>query len=136
LTLLVGRGGFLTAVIEHLKAKAKNIRQRDAIGSNVIGWEYKPLPYMLANTNLILHDINVPNIRYDDSLACPLTEFSHKDKVDMILANPPFGGVVSNNYEKNFPRIYQTKESADLFLILIIHLLKDGGRAAIVLPDG
>ena len=85
---------------------------------------------------MILHDINLPNIRYDDSLARPLTEYRQKDRVDVIITNPPFGGVVSNNNENNFPQTYRTKESADLFLILMIHLLKDGGRAAIVLPDG
>jgi len=90
----------------------------------------------LGNTNLILHDINVPNIKFGDSLAKPLTEYSQKDRVDLILANPPFGGVVSNNNENNFPKTYRTKESADLFLILMIHLLKNNGRAAIVLPDG
>ncbi len=131
-----GTGGYLTAAIEHLKASAGTVAERDAIGENVIGWEYKPLPYLLGNTNLILHDINLPSIRYDDSLAKPLTEYRHKDRVDLILANPPFGGVVSNNNENNFPQTYRTKESADLFLILMIHLLKSGGRAAIVLPDG
>ena len=131
-----GTGGYLTAALEHLKAKASTVTERDALGNNVRGWEYKPLPYLLVNTNLILHDINLPNIRYDDSLAKPLSEYRQKDRVDVILANPPFGGVVSNNNENNFPQTYRTKESADLFLILMIHLLKDGGRAAIVLPDG
>lgn len=131
-----GTGGFLTAVIEHLKASAKNVKQREAIGNNVRGWEYKPLPYMLANTNLVLHDITTPDIQFGDSLQRPLSEYTRKDRVDVIIANPPFGGVVSNNNENNFPQTYRTKESADLFLILMIHLLKDGGRSAIVLPDG
>ncbi len=131
-----GTGGFLTATIEHLKHTAKNVSERNCIGKNVCGWEYKPLPYLLANTNLILHDITTPSIRYGDSLELPLTEYTRRDRVDVILANPPFGGVVSNNNENNFPQTYRTKESADLFLILIIHLLKQGGRAAIVLPDG
>lgn len=131
-----GTGGFLTAVIEHLKAKANTVAEREAIGHNVHGWEYKPLPYMLANTNLILHDINTPNIRFGDSLERPLTEYTRKDRVDVILANPPFGGVVSNNNENNFPQTFRTRETADLFLILIVHLLKENGRAAIVLPDG
>ena len=94
-----------------------------------MGWEYKPLPYMLGNTNL-------SRIRYDDSLVRPLTEYRQRDRVGVILANPPFGGVVSNNNEANFPQTYRTKESADLFLILMIHLLKNSGRATIVLPDG
>ncbi len=131
-----GTGGFLTAVIEHLKATANTVAEREAIGQNVRGWEYKPLPYMLANTNLILHDIVTPNIQFGDSLQRPLSEYTRKDRVDVILANPPFGGVVSNNNENNFPQTYRTRESADLFLILMIHLLKEGGRAAIVLPDG
>ena len=101
-----------------------------------MGWEYKPLPYLLATTNLILHDIEVPSIRFDDSLSRPLIEYRQKDRVDVILTNPPFGGVVSNNNENNFPQNYRTRESADLFLILRIYLLKDGGRAAVVLPDG
>ena len=78
----------------------------------------------------------MPNLRYDDSLGRPLREYTQKDRVDAILANPPFGGVVANNNENNFPMNFRTKESADLFLILMIHLLRDGGRAAIVLPDG
>lgn len=131
-----GTGGFLTAVIEHLKASASTVAEREAIAHNVRGWEYKPLPYMLANTNLILHDIVTPNIQFGDSLQRPLSEYTRKDRVDVIIANPPFGGVVSNNNENNFPQTYRTKESADLFLILMIHLLKEGGRAAIVLPDG
>ena len=131
-----GTGGYLTAALEHLKAKETKVEQRATIQHNVMGWEYKPLPYLLGNTNLILHDINLPNIKYDDSLARPLTEYREKDRVDVILANPPFGGVVSNNNENNFPQTYRTKESADLFLILMIHLLKKDGRAAIVLPDG
>ncbi|MDF1817913.1 MAG: N-6 DNA methylase [Immundisolibacteraceae bacterium] len=131
-----GTGGFLTAVIEHLKATARNVAEREAIAKNVRGWEYKPLPYMLANTNLILHNIVTPNIQFGDSLQRPLSEYTRKDRVDVIIANPPFGGVVSNNNENNFPQTYRTKESADLFLILMIHLLKEGGRSAIVLPDG
>lgn len=131
-----GTGGFLTAVIEHLKTTANTVTEREAIAHNVRGWEYKPLPYMLANTNMILHDIITPNIQFGDSLQRPLSEYTHKDRVDVIIANPPFGGVVSNNNENNFPQTYRTKESADLFLILIIHLLKEGGRSAIVLPDG
>ncbi len=131
-----GTGGYLTAALEHLKAKATTVAEREAIQHNVTGWEYKPLPYLLGNTNLILHDISLPDIKYGDSLERPFSEYRQKDRVDIILANPPFGGVVSNNNENNFPQTYRTKESADLFLILMIHLLKDGGRAAIVLPDG
>jgi type I restriction enzyme M protein len=131
-----GTGGYLTSALEYLKIKAKTTADNKTLQHNVMGWEYKPLPYLLGNTNLILHDINTPNIKFGDSLAKPLSEYTQDDRVDVILANPPFGGVVSNNNESNFPKNYRTKESADLFLILIMSLLKKNGRAAIVLPDG
>jgi len=131
-----GTGGYLTCAIEHLKKQAKNVDERKSIEQNIAGWEYKPLPYLLATTNLILHDIEVPNIRFGDALDQPLSNFIEKDRVNIILANPPFGGILANSNENNFPLTYRTKESADLFLILMIHLLKQGGRAGIVLPDG
>lgn len=131
-----GTGGFLTSTIEHLKKQVKNVRDRKILQENVRGTEYKPLPFQLALTNLILHDIEVPNLEYGDSLSRQYNEIRAKDRVDVILANPPFGGTVANGNEGNFPMNFRTKESADLFLILIIHLLKDGGRAALVLPDG
>ena len=83
-----------------------------------------------------MHDIEVPNIIFRDSLDKPLSAYTERDRVDIIEANPPFGGIVANGNESNFPLTYRTKESADLFLILMIHLLKQGGRAGIVLPDG
>jgi len=131
-----GTGGYLTSAIEHLKAQANSVEERNGIQDNVIGWEYKPLPYLLAITNLILHDIELPKISFRDSLDLPLSNYKEKDRVDIILANPPFGGIVANNNEKNFPQSFRTKESADLFLVLMIHLLKDKGKAGIVLPDG
>ncbi|GAQ49697.1 DNA methyltransferase [Flavobacterium psychrophilum] len=131
-----GTGGYLTCVIEHLKKQANSVEESKSIQENVMGWEYKPLPYLLATTNLILHDVEVPNIRFGDALDQPLSNFTEKHRVNAILANPPFGGIVANNNETNFPQNFRTKESADLFLILMIHLLKQGGRAGIVLPDG
>jgi len=131
-----GTGGYLTAAIEHLKKQANSVEERQNIAKNVVGWEYKPLPYLLATTNLILHDIEVPRISFRDSLDQPLSYYTEKNRVNAILANPPFGGIVANNNENNFPQNYRTKESADLFLVLMIHLLKKGGRAGIVLPDG
>ncbi len=131
-----GTGGYLTAAIEHLKEQANSVEDRESIAKNIIGWEYKPLPYLLATTNLILHDMEVPNISFRDSLDQPLSNYTEKHRVDAILANPPFGGIVANNNENNFPQNFRTKESADLFLVLMVHLLKKGGRAGIVLPDG
>lgn len=131
-----GTGGYLTAAVEHLKKQANSVEARQGIADNIIGWEYKPLPYLLATTNLILHDMEVPNITFRDSLDQPLNNYTEKNRVNVILANPPFGGIVANNNESNFPQNYRTKESTDLFLVLMIHLLKQGGRAGIVLPDG
>jgi len=131
-----GTGGYLTSAIEHLKTQANSVEERQRIQEDVMGWEYKPLPYLLATTNLILHDIELPRITFRDSLDQPLSNYKEKDRVDVILANPPFGGIVANNNEKNFPQNFRTKESADLFLVLMINLLKTNGRAGIVLPDG
>ena len=131
-----GTGGFLTCTIEHLKKQTKNIEDLSQL-TNVIGWEYKPLPFLLATTNLILHDVEVPNITFGDTLSREYTSYREADRVNVIIANPPFGGVVANSNENNFPLNYRTRESADLFLVLIINLLKkEGGRAGIVLPDG
>lgn len=131
-----GTGGFLTCTIEHLKKQSKNIEDLSQL-TNVIGWEYKPLPFLLATTNLILHDVEVPNITFGDTLSREYTSYRDADRVEVIIANPPFGGVVANSNENNFPLNFRTRESADLFLILIINLLKkQGGRAGIVLPDG
>jgi len=132
-----GTGGFLTNAIEHIrKNEVKSVEDRAILQHSIKGIELKPLPHMLALTNLILHDIEVPDIVYDDALSRELSSITQKDRVDVILANPPFGGTVADGMETNFPSNYRTKESADLFLILMIHYLKNGGRAGIVLPDG
>jgi len=86
---------------------------------------------------MILHGIDVPtNVRHDNTLARPLRDWGPRDRVDLILSNPPFGGIEEDGIENNFPANFRTRETADLFLVLIMHLLKDGGRAAVVLPDG
>lgn len=131
-----GTAGFLVCAIEHLKKQVKNIDDRQTLQETVTGTELKPLPFMLSVVNLITHDIEVPQIENGDSLSREYTSIRQKDRVDIIVANPPFGGVVGDGMETNFPLNYRTKESADLFLILFIQLLKEGGRAGIVLPDG
>jgi type I restriction enzyme M protein len=102
----------------------------------ISGVEKKPLPHLLCITNMLLHDVDVPSVRHDNTLARPLRDYKPSDKVNVILTNPPFGGMEEDGIESNFPTSYRTKETADLFLVLIMHLLEDGGRAAIVLPDG
>ena len=131
-----GTAGFLVCAIEHLNKQVKNVSDRKILQETITGTELKPLPFMLSVVNLITHDIEVPQLLNDDALSRELTSIKAKDKVDIIVANPPFGGVVGDGIETNFPLNYRTKESADLFLILFIQMLKDGGRAGIVLPDG
>lgn len=131
-----GTGGFLTCALEHLMKQAKTVEDRQLVQSSILGIEKKPLPHILSVTNLILHDIDIPKIRRDNSLSRPLRDYGIKDKVDVILTNPPFGGIEEDGIQANFPASFRTKETADLFMVLILTLLKDGGRAAVVLPDG
>jgi type I restriction enzyme M protein len=133
-----GTGGFLTCTIEHKRAKyVRTPEDEQILQASILGVEKKPLPHLLATTNMILHGIEVPsNIRHDNTLAKPLISWGPKDRVDCIVANPPFGGMEEDGIETNFPASFRTRETADLFLVLIMHLLKDGGRAAVVLPDG
>ncbi|HEY9710331.1 MAG TPA: N-6 DNA methylase, partial [Oculatellaceae cyanobacterium] len=102
----------------------------------IVGVEKKPLPHLLCVTNMLLHEIDVPEVRRDNTLARPLRDYKPYERVEVILTNPPFGGKEEDGIETNFPAAYRTKETADLFLVLIMHLLADGGRAGIVLPDG
>ena len=133
-----GTGGFLTCTIEHKrKHYVKTPEDERILQASIHGVEKKPLPHLLATTNMILHGIEVPSqIRHDNTLAKPLIGWGPKDRVDCIVANPPFGGMEEDGIETNFPAAFRTRETADLFLVLIMHLLKDGGRAAVVLPDG
>jgi len=132
-----GTGGFLTSAIENIrKQDVKGVEDLQVLERTIHGQEFKPLPFMLTVTNLILHDIEVPDVDYTDSLNRQYTSIGAKDQVDVILANPPFGASVTDGVETNFPANFRTTESADLFLLLMIRLLKEDGRAAIVLPDG
>lgn len=133
-----GTGGFLTCSIEHKrKHYVKTPSDEQVLQNSIFGVEKKPLPHLLATTNMILHGIEVPfNIRHDNTLARPLISWGPKERVDCIITNPPFGGMEEDGIETNFPQALRTRETADLFMTLIIHLLKDGGRAAVVLPDG
>jgi type I restriction enzyme M protein len=92
---------------------------------------------MLAVTNMILHGIEVPDqIRHDNTLSRPLADYGKKDRDDVIITNPPFGGMEEDGIENTFPATFRARETADLFLVLIMTLLKPTGRAALVLPDG
>jgi len=133
-----GTGGFLVCALEHVRKKyVKTVEDRERLQQSIHGVEKKPLPHLLCITNMILHGVEVPSqIRHDNTLARPLRDYGPKDRVDVIITNPPFGGMEEDGIETNFPATFRTRETADLFLLLIMHLLKDGGRGAIVLPDG
>ena len=133
-----GTGGFLTCTIDHKrKHYVKTPEDEKILQRSIHGIEKKHLPHLLATTNMILHGMEVPDtIRHDNALARPLTSWGPKDRVDVIVANPPFGGMEEDGIETNFPQQFRTRETADLFMTLFIHLLKPGGRAAVVLPDG
>jgi type I restriction enzyme M protein len=132
-----GTGGFLASSIEHLRKQASSVEDEEKLQKSIHGIEKKPLPHLLCVTNMMLHGIDNPSqIRRDNSLARPLRDYKPSDKLDVIITNPPFGGTEEDGIETGFPASYQTRETADLFLVLIVHLLKDGGRGAIVLPDG
>ncbi|MGH0364213.1 N-6 DNA methylase [Sinorhizobium meliloti] len=132
-----GTGGFLTCAIRHMERNhVRTPEQREKMQAGLRAVEKKPLPHMLCVTNMLLHGIEDPSfVRHDNTLARPLISWGKDERVDIVLTNPPFGGREEDGIENNFPT-FRTKETADLFLALIVRLLKDGGRAAVVLPDG
>jgi type I restriction enzyme M protein len=133
-----GTGGFLTCTIRHQRENyVKTVQDEELLQKSLRAVEKKQLPHMLATTNMLLHGIENPKfVRHDNTLARPYVSYGESDRVDIILTNPPFGGKEEDGIESNFPTHLQTKETADLFLALIIRLLRNGGRAAVVLPDG
>jgi len=133
-----GTGGFLSCSIEHIrKQDVKTVEDEAILQTSIHGVEKKPMPHLLCTTNMILHGIDVPsNIRHDNTLARPLISWGPNERVDVIVTNPPFGGNEEDGIETNFPATFRTRETADLFLVLIMQLLKTGGRSALVLPDG
>src|SRR6266478_5448357 len=133
-----GTGGFLTCAINHMRKRyVKKVEDEQHMQEGVRGVEKKQLPHMLCVTNMLLHGVEIPStILHDNTLTRPLRDYGPKDRVDLIVTNPPFGGTEEPGIESNFPADVRTKETADLFLVLMKHLLKPGGRGAIVLPDG
>ena len=131
-----GTGGFLTSALKYLEPQIKTAEDGKLYQNAVIGQEWKPLPYLLSITNLLLHDVEAPNIRHCDSLATKVTDFTGKDKVDVIGMNPPYGGSTEASVKSNFPMEMRSSETADLFMVLIMYRLKAGGRAGVIVPDG
>jgi len=133
-----GTGGFLTCALSHMRERyVKKPEQDKTMQAALRAVEKKQLPHMLCVTNMLLHGIEDPSfVRHDNTLARPYISYTQSDRVDIVLTNPPFGGREEDGIESNFPKHFQTRETADLFLALIVRLLKKDGRAAVVLPDG
>lgn len=131
-----GTGGFLTSALNHLQPQIETTADGEKYQSAVIGQEWKPLPYLLSITNLLLHDVEAPNIRHCDSLGINVSDIKPEDKLDVIAMNPPYGGSTQSNIKSNFPMDMRSSETADLFMVLIMYRLKKGGRAAVIIPDG
>ncbi|MFW5996903.1 MAG: type I restriction-modification system subunit M, partial [Lentisphaeria bacterium] len=132
-----GTGGFLVSAIENMRNQVNNVKDEEVLQKSFKGIDKKYLPHILCTTNMLLHDMDVPSwIRHDNALSRPLRDYGPKDRFDVIVTNPPFGGMEEDGIETNFPATFRTRETADIFLVLIINLLKPGGRCGIVLPDG
>lgn len=134
-----GTGGFLACTIDHKRENYVNgARDEEALINSIHGVEKKSLPHMLCTTNMILHGIDTPTqIEHDNMLSRrSYVAYGEKDRVNVIITNPPFGGMEEDGVENQFPATYRTRETADLFMALVIKLLKNHGRAAVVLPDG
>ncbi|WP_272539398.1 class I SAM-dependent DNA methyltransferase [Providencia sp. PROV197] len=136
-----GTGGFLTAAIDYFRHQLttkSSAEDKRAIEDLIHGIEKKQLPHLLCTTNMLLHGIDVPSqIEHKNTLGIGWNEWSANDKVDCIITNPPFGGFEDNGVGSDYPADLRTRETADMFMALIIKkLLKENGRAAVVLPDG
>tara|TARA_R110002094_G_scaffold139023_1_gene130272 strand:+ start:321 stop:1778 length:1458 start_codon:yes stop_codon:yes gene_type:complete len=133
-----GTGGFLTCAMRHMRDRyVKTPADEALMQASLRAVEKKPLPHMLCVTNMLLNGVEDASfVRHDNTLARPYTSYTASDRVEIVLTNPPFGGKEEDGIESNFPSAYRTRETADLFLALIIRILKKDGRAAVVLPDG
>ena len=131
-----GTGGFLTSALKALDAQVSSAEDRELYSSSIYGIEKKALPFLLCATNMLLHDIDKPQIIHGNSLEKNVRDYSESDRFDVILMNPPYGGVEKDGVKQNFPADLRSSETADLFMSVIMYRLKKNGRCAIILPDG
>src|SRR5213593_768355 len=139
-----GTGGFLVEAFKHLSAQVQTVGDRKTLQQrSLFGFEPKPLPYLLCQMNLLLHGLDAPEIDPGNALRHKLAEIGEKERVDVILTNPPFGGEEEKGIQGNFPDDRQTSETALLFLQLIMRKLHRQptaagrpARAAVVVPNG
>lgn len=131
-----GTGGFLTSALRLLDEQTNNIEDKAVYSNSVFGIEKKALPFLLCATNMFLHDIDNPAIYHDNSLEKNVRDYEDKDKFDVVLMNPPYGGNELDSVKANFPPDLRSSETADLFMSVIMYRLKTHGRAAVIIPDG
>lgn len=131
-----GTGGFLVSALNYMKESVEDANDNEILNNSFYGVEKKSLPYLLCVTNMLLHDINNPNIIRGNSLEVNVRDYEEQDKFDVILMNPPYGGTEKKSIQQNFPADLRDSETADLFMVEILYRLKHNGRVGIVLPDG
>lgn len=131
-----GTGGFLTSVLKLLDEKVVSTEDRYLYRDSIYGIEKKALPYMLCVTNMLLHDVDNPNIMHGNSFDKRVLDYKEEDKFDVVIMNPPYGGSEKKSVQNNFPKDLRSSETADLFMSVIMYRLKKDGRAAVILPDG
>ena len=131
-----GTGGFITSWLKALHKKVKTTEDEALYANSIYGIEKKQFPYMLCITNMLLHDLDVPQVFHDNTLLRDVLDYTEEDKVDVILMNPPYGGSEKNEVKNHFPADLASSETADLFMSVIMYRLKENGRAAVILPDG
>ena len=131
-----GTGGFITSWLKQLENKVQTAKDRKAYSQSIYGIEKKQFPYMLCVTNMLLHDIDIPQVFHDNALARDVLDYKEKEKFDVILMNPPYGGTEKADIKNHYPADIVSSETADLFVAVITYRLKLHGRAAVILPDG
>ena len=131
-----GTGGFITSWLKELDKQVKTTEDKEAYGASVYGMEKKQFPYMLCITNMLLHDLDVPQVFHGNSLLRDVLDYTEDDQFDVILMNPPYGGNEKADVKNHFPSDLASSETADLFMSVILYRLKKNGRAAVILPDG
>ena len=131
-----GTGGFITSWLAELKKKVQTVDDEKKYSESIYGIEKKQFPYMLCITNMLLHDLDVPQVFHDNSLLRDVLDYTEKDQFNVILMNPPYGGSEKAEVKNHFPSDLASSETADLFMSVIMYRLKKNGRAAVILPDG
>ena len=131
-----GTGGFITSWLKELKKQVKTTGDEEAYSNSIYGIEKKQFPYMLCITNMLLHDLDVPQVYHDNSLLRDVLDYTEDDQFEVVLVNPPYGGSEKADVKNHFPADLASSETADLFMSVIMYRLKENGRAAVILPDG